>query len=90
MPIAAGRKQRIIKGKTDGKWASGKIGQHRMLCRNTKIFHSVRLQSEAELLPRISTSQKRERESGQTIGNNFFLTGYFLSLLVFGIYKSKA
>lgn len=65
MPIAAGRKQRIITGKTNGKWASGKIGQHRMLWRNTRIFHSVHWKREAEFLPRISTSQKRKLQTAK-------------------------
>lgn len=67
MPVAAGRKQRIITGKTNGKWASGKIGQHRMLWRNTRIFHSVHLQSKAKFLPRISTSQKRKLQRAKGI-----------------------
>ena len=49
-------------GKFKGKWASGKIGWHKMLWSNTRIFHSARLQSEVGFLPSISTSQRRKLE----------------------------
>jgi len=52
----------MIMGKFIGKWASAKIGQHKMLWSNTRIFHSTRLQSEAGFLHSISTSQMRKLE----------------------------
>lgn len=49
-------------GKFNGKQALGKIGRHKMLWSNTRIFHSARLRSEAVLLPSIITSQRKKLE----------------------------